>query len=128
MVLEAMLDYKWKTFIRKKFAIICFIHSAYYISYCTGVLFAKEMYGYNSTDEERRLSSSHQHIASISILLFFGLIFFIQEARQIFHTKMNYFSSGYNWVDCLALVLPLITFFQLVFNGDYFVSREQRYF
>lgn len=119
-----MLQYKWKTFIRKRFIGVCLIHVVYYVSYCTGVLFANEMYGYDSANEGRSLTADNKHIVSLFIMFLSGFSLFFQEVRQIYFSqkKMDYFRSWFNYVDLLAFIFPLVTVFQMVFNGNYFVS------
>lgn len=123
-VLEVMLQYKWRKFVRARFIGVFFIHIAYYISYCTGVLFAYEMYGYDSTDSKRLVSAHPQHMASIIVAFLSGLVLLGQEIHQIIKSKSltRYIKSGYNWVDLAAFVFPLVTFFQLILNMKYFVS------
>lgn len=125
-VLEVMLQYKWRKFLRIRFVGICLIQATYYISYCTGVLFAFEMYGYDSTNEERLITSNGKHLASIIIAFISGSVLLGQEINQVIKSKrvFDYLKSGYNWVDLAAFVFPLVTFFQLILNMDKFVSSN----
>jgi hypothetical protein len=53
----------------------------------------------------------------------------VQELHQIARArvKKDYFMSGYNYVDMLAFIFPLVTFIQLAEDGEYFVSERQMY-
>lgn len=115
-VLEVLLKYKWKHFARSKFILICIIHALYYISYCTGVLFAPELYG---IDLEEDFFMEHPgQITSLVIMFICLTILLIQETRQLLKKKYkrDYFFSGYNWIDMAAFALPVYTFLQLCFN------------
>lgn len=120
-VLEVMLQYKWRKFVRIRFVVVFLVHIAYYISYCTGVLFAYEMYGYENGGE---ISDNSQHLASIIIAFLSGSILLGQEINQFIkgNRKTEYLKSGYNWVDLAAFVLPFLTFLQLRLNMNGFVS------
>ncbi|GAA5803910.1 hypothetical protein HPULCUR_009395 [Helicostylum pulchrum] len=122
IVLELLLKYKWQHFARSKFILICFIHTIYYVSYCTGVLFAPELYGQNL--ENKFVLENSGQIASIALMLTSLLILIIQEARQFSqkNDKLNYFFSGYNWIDISAFVLPIFTLIQLCRNWPQFVE------
>ncbi|KAI9245390.1 hypothetical protein EDC94DRAFT_413682 [Helicostylum pulchrum] len=122
IVLELLLKYKWQHFARSKFILICLIHVIYYASYCTSVLFAPELYGLN-LEEDIFLEHPGQ-IASITLMITCLIILIIQEARQFLgmRDKLNYFFSGYNWIDMCAFVLPIFTLMQLCNNWPQFVS------
>ncbi|KAG2233522.1 hypothetical protein INT48_003393 [Thamnidium elegans] len=122
IILELLLKYKWKRFARSKFILICFIHAIYYFSYCTGILFAPELYGLN-LEEDIFLEHPGQ-IVSITFMLIALLILIIQEARQFSgkRDKLSYFFSGYNWIDMCAFVLPTFTLIQLCNNWPYFIE------
>ncbi|KAG2230888.1 hypothetical protein INT48_003337 [Thamnidium elegans] len=122
IVLELLLKYKWQHFARSKFILICLIHAIYYVSYCTGVLFAPELYGQNL--ENKFILENSGQIVSIVLMLTSLLILIIQEARQFSqkNDKLNYFFSGYNWIDISAFVLPLFTLIQLCLNWPQFVE------
>lgn len=122
IVLELLLKCKWQEFARSKFILICFIHAIYYISYCTGVLFVPELYGQKL--ENKFILENSGQIASIVLMLTSLLILIIQEARQFSekNDKLNYFFSGYNWIDISAFVLPIFTLIQLCLNWPQFVS------
>ncbi|KAG2229374.1 hypothetical protein INT48_000911 [Thamnidium elegans] len=100
-IFEVSLEYKWKTFARTRFILICFIHALYYISYSTGVLFSRSLY---ATETENEFDMQHP------------------EIRQFFITpyKMHYILSGYNWVDIAAFIFPAITVLQSLLGWDHF--------
>lgn len=121
-VLEVLLEYKWQNFARKKFIWICLIHTVYYISYCTCVLFAPELYGINLEDDF--VWDHPGQIVSLILMISSLFILVFQEIRQFIKTqdRIDYFLSGYNWVDICSFVFPLITLMQLAFNWPHFVS------
>ncbi|KAI8080361.1 hypothetical protein BDF21DRAFT_493548 [Thamnidium elegans] len=119
---EALLNYKWKTFAKRKFAMICFIHALYYVSYCTGVLFSRVLY---VKGPENELDMKHPgHLASLAIMGLSLSILIIQEFRQFLNTmnKMSYLASGYNWVDIAAFGFPIFTVFQSLLEWDHFAE------
>lgn len=121
-VLEVMLEYKWKTFARWKFIQIYMIHILYYISYATGVLYSRVLY----VDEEGGFDIKHPgHITSLVIMGISFAVLLVQEFRQFGKTnsKMDYISSGYNWVDLAAFTFPVFTMLQSLLGWDYFASR-----
>ncbi|GAA5812182.1 hypothetical protein MFLAVUS_005632 [Mucor flavus] len=122
VVLELLLKYKWQRFGRSRFILICFIHVIYYVSYCTSVLFAPELYGLN-LEEDIFLEHPGQ-IASITLMVICLVILIVQEARQFRRNKdkLSYFFSGYNWIDMCAFVLPIFTLIQLCNNWPQFVE------
>lgn len=121
-MLELLLRYKWEHFARSRFILICLVHGVYYGCYCSGVLFAPELYGLN-LDEDIFLEHPIQ-ILSIAFMVISLMILIVQEFRQFYRkgNMANYFSSGYNWIDMLAFVLPLFTLAQLCEGWPYFVS------
>ncbi|KAI8087451.1 hypothetical protein BDF21DRAFT_491903 [Thamnidium elegans] len=122
IVLELLLKYKWHRFARSKFILICFIHAIYYVSYCTSVLFAPELYGLDLTED---IFLEHPgQIVSIVLMVVSLLILIVQEFRQLSgkRDKMGYFFSGYNWIDVGAFLLPLFTLIQLCNNWPHFVE------
>ncbi|KAI8087261.1 hypothetical protein BDF21DRAFT_396945 [Thamnidium elegans] len=86
------------------------------------VLFAPELYGLN-LEEDVFLEHPGQ-IVSITLMVFSLLVFVIQEFRQFYGSgnKLNYFFSGYNWIDMCAFVLPTFTLMQLCNNWPNFVQ------
>ncbi|KAI8080376.1 hypothetical protein BDF21DRAFT_398982 [Thamnidium elegans] len=119
-IFEVSLEYKWKTFARTRFILICFIHALYYISYSTGVLFSRSLY---ATETENEFDMQHPgHITSLAIMGVSFSILVIQEIRQFFITpyKMHYILSGYNWVDIAAFIFPAITVLQSLLGWDHF--------
>ncbi|KAI9245393.1 hypothetical protein EDC94DRAFT_413781 [Helicostylum pulchrum] len=119
-VLEVLLEYKWQNFARVKFIWICLIHIVYYVSYCTGVLFVPELYGINL--EEDFVWDHPGQIVSVVLMILSLSILFAQEFRQLCKTqdKIDYFFSGYNWVDLFSFAFPIITLLQLTCNWSYF--------
>ncbi|KAI8091656.1 hypothetical protein BDF21DRAFT_490379 [Thamnidium elegans] len=115
-VLEVLLEYKWQNFARNKFIWICLIHTIYYISYCTGVLFAPELYDINL--EEDFVLDHPGQIVSLILMLLSLLVLIGQEIRQFIETqdKIDYIFSGYNLVDICSFVFPIVTLMQLVCN------------
>ncbi|KAG2237109.1 hypothetical protein INT48_004611 [Thamnidium elegans] len=122
VMLELLLKYKWRHFAKSRFILICCVHAIYYGSYCTGVLFAPELYGLN-LEEDIFLEHPGQ-IVSITLMVFSLLVLVVQEFRQFYGSgnKLNYFFSGYNWIDMCAFVLPTFTLMQLCNNWPNFVQ------
>lgn len=120
-VLEVLLQYKWKTFARKRFMQMYCIYIIYYISYSIGVLFPKNVFDY--TNEASVLTDS-RHILCIVSMLTTGFFLFSQEVRQFNKStsKLSYIVSPYNIVDFIALILPLVGFWQLLYNIEGQVS------
>lgn len=123
-VLEVMLQYKWKQFARWRFVGICAIHAVYYVSYSTGVLFAEELYDHNP--EEEYVIKAPGQIVSVTLMCLSVSALILQEIRQFWktHSRLDYFFSGYNWIDIAAFVFPIFTLVQLVCGWDNFVSQE----
>ncbi|KAL7320004.1 hypothetical protein PS15m_003076 [Mucor circinelloides] len=110
-VVEVLLYYKWKTFIRKRFYLICFIHLMYYLSFCVGVLFARECFDYTIGNS----ISNPQHIAPIALMFVANLILSGQELLQFFKMGLlRYFESFYNIVDLAALIMPPVSFWLMI--------------
>lgn len=126
-VLEVMLQYKWKTFARWRFVYICIIHAIFYVSYSTGVLFSQELYGHDP--EEDFVLEAPGQIVSIVLMSLAIFILMLQEVRQFWktHSRLEYFLSGYNWIDISAFVFPILTAIQLKYKWDYFVCRQYCY-
>lgn len=124
-MLAILLQYKWRTFIRTRFLLICAIHLVYYISYSTGVQFALEMYSYDSTSKDRSIIANGWHLTSIILFFCSGFLLFLQECTQMPRSRLfiYYFASGYNYIDLAAIFIPFFTFLQLVLNWDYFVNN-----
>lgn len=112
-VLEVLLQYKWKTFARKRFFLIYAIHIIYYVSYSVGVLFAIEVFNYTLGTP-----ISGKHFAPIILMFFSAGTLFIQEVRQFlkYKRKVSYFLSLYKLFDLIAIILPIITFWQMLYN------------
>ncbi|CAO0791430.1 unnamed protein product [Mucor circinelloides] len=111
-VVEVLLYYKWKIFIRKRFYLICFIHLMYYLSFCFGVLFARECFDYTIGNS---ISDNPQHIAPITLMFVANLVLSIQELRQFFNMGLlRYFKSFYNIVDLAALIMPPVSFWLMI--------------
>jgi hypothetical protein len=122
-VFDILLQYKWKTFVRWRFwFVICAIHATYYITYSTGVLFAQDLYGYIPGGS----ITNPGHIISIILMSGAGLVFIFQEFSQFLHAQspLDYFITGFNWLDISAFVFPLVTLLQLTYNWEYQVNIE----
>jgi hypothetical protein len=122
-VLEVLLQYKWRKFARWRFwCVICAIHVIYYISYSTGVLFSHELYGF--VPGKSSLLDDRRHLVSIIFMCVSGSVLILQEFHQFFYTYrfLSYFRSGYNWVDILAFIFPLITLLQSLLGWDHLVG------
>ncbi|KAI7895160.1 uncharacterized protein EV154DRAFT_34774 [Mucor mucedo] len=118
-VLEVMLQYKWREFARWRFVGICAVHVVYYISYSTGVLFAEELYEQSS---ERYVIKDPGQIISVTLMCLSVSLLILQEIRQFWktHSRLDYFFSGYNWIDISAFVFPIFTLIQLICGWDNF--------
>lgn len=124
-VVEVLLYYKWKTFIRKRFYLICFIHLMYYLSFCFGVLFARECFDYTIGNS---ISDNSQHIAPIALMFVANLILSGQELLQFFKMgPFRYFKSFYNIVDLAALTMPPVCFWLMISGNSTLVSFSTRW-
>lgn len=122
-VFNVLLDYKWRKFARWRFwLMICPVHITYYITYSTGVLFPQELYGYTAGTSS--VKDDSRHLVSIVLMVAMGLVLIGQECRQVYYTpkRSEYFWSGYNWVDILAFIFPMVTLLQMICNWNYLVS------
>lgn len=124
-ILVVLLEYKWKMFARKKFALICFIHALYYVSYSTGVLFSRTLY---VKGENNEFDMEHPgHIVSLAVMGLSLATLSYKEMQQFFsgRSKMAYINSGYNWVDLAAFGFPVLTVLQSLLGWDYFVRQHK---
>lgn len=120
-VLEVLLEYKWKKFIRRYFMLMYAVYLIYYISFSVGVSFAREVFHY----ELGAPVTSHGQIGCF-VLMFLSVTFLMyQEFRQFIksYNKIGYIASLYNWIDWLAFSLPLASFALLLKGGTNFVSK-----
>jgi hypothetical protein len=122
-VLEVLLRYKWKTFARKRFMWMYCIYIIYYISYSIGVLFPKHVFDYTN---EASILTDWRHILCIVLMLLTGFILLYQEYRQYIKStrKFKYILSFYNFIDFIALILPSIGLWQLLYNTEGQVSSH----
>lgn len=124
-VVEVLLYYKWKAFIRKRFYLVCFIHLMYYLSFCVGALFSRECFDYTIGNS---ISNNPQHIAPIALMFVANLILSIQELRQFFNMGLlRYFKSFYNIVDLAALTMPPVCFWLMISGNSTLVSFSTRW-
>lgn len=119
-VFEIMLQYKWQTFARSRFFLVCLIHLTFYISYTAGVSFSREVFGYTLGSP----LTDHGQIACICLMFISAFILVVQEFHQFFRVigKINYLLSPYNWVDVTAIVLPIVMFSSMLANYSNFVK------
>ncbi|KAL9559060.1 hypothetical protein PS6_000953 [Mucor atramentarius] len=113
-VLEALLYFKWKKKIKYRFFLICFIHAVYYVSFSVGVLFSREVFDYVPG---MPIANNAKHMATVTLMLVSCGVLWTQEARQFYKmefTCWKYFCSFYNYVDLLALVLPIVNLWQML--------------
>ncbi|KAG1121532.1 hypothetical protein G6F42_012337 [Rhizopus arrhizus] len=113
-VLEALLYFKWKKKIKYRFFLICFIHTVYYVSFSVGVLFSREVFDYMPG---MPIANNAKHMATVTLMLVLCGVLWIQEARQFYKmefTCWKYFCSFYNYVDLLALMLPIVNLWQML--------------
>lgn len=65
-VLEILLEYKWKRFIKWRFwCVICTVHIVYHITYSTGVFFSQELYSF--APGESSVPNNTLHLMSIML-------------------------------------------------------------
>lgn len=120
-VFEVLLQYKWESFVRRRFFLVYFIHLTYYISYSVGVLYPREVFGYALGTV---ITNNKGHLACITLMFLSGGILLIQEIHQFIkcHSKFAYLISPYNVLDILAFVLPVVNFWQIATFQDGIVS------
>ncbi|KAL9545880.1 hypothetical protein MBANPS3_006934 [Mucor bainieri] len=111
-VIEVLLYYKWRTFLRHRFYLVCFIHLVYYSFFISGVLFARECFAYTLGTS---ISNSPVHVFLIALMFAANLTLSIQELRQFLKMGLwKYIKSVYNIVDLAALVMPPICFWLMI--------------
>ncbi|KAK4511973.1 uncharacterized protein ATC70_003972 [Mucor velutinosus] len=113
-VLETLLYFKWKKKIKCRFILVCFVHAMYYISFSVGVLFAREVFDYTIG---MSIASDAKHVLTVALMLASCGLLWYQEARQFFKMGFNcweYFCSFYNYVDLVALTLPIVNLWQML--------------
>lgn len=122
-VLEVLLYFKWKKKIKYRFFLICFIHAVYYVSFSVGVLFSREVFDYAPG---MPIANNAKHIATVTLMLVSCGILWIQEARQFFKMKITYWNRSssffYNFVDLVALILPIVNLWQMLTDKPGLVS------
>lgn len=119
-VIEVLLYYKWKTFIRKRFFLVCVIHLVYYLSFCLGVLFARECFAYTLGTW---ISGDPLHAALIVLMLITNFFLSVQELLQFLKIGFwRYFKSIYNIIDLASLVMPLVSFWMMIAGNSQLVS------
>jgi len=122
-VLEVLLYFKWKKKIKYRFFLICFIHAVYYVSFSVGVLFSREVFDYAPG---MPIANNAKHIATVTLMLVSSGILWIQEARQFFKMKITYWNRSssffYNFVDLVALILPIVNLWQMLTDKPGLVS------
>lgn len=117
-VLDVILEYKWSTFIRKRFIGACLIYIAYYISYSLGVSFSRKVFKY---EPGAALSSAGQ-IVNIVIMAVSVFIAILQELNQVYQSydKILYLKSLYNWIDWATYLLSIASLTLLLTGGTNF--------
>jgi hypothetical protein len=116
-----ILKYKWESFARKRFYLICFIYLTLYLSYTVGVSFSREVFNYSLGSP----ITDHGQIACVCLIFISMLILLIQEIRQFTkeRSKLHFLLSPYNWIDFAAVVLPTLVFVAMIQDHYYFVSN-----
>lgn len=123
-VIEVLLYYKWKTFLRPRFYIVCFIHLVYYLFFIFGVLFARERFAYSLGAS---LYENSWHVVVIALMFTMNLILSIQELRQFLKFGFwRYIKSIYNIIDLAALVAPPVCFWLMITASSNLVSAPAR--
>jgi hypothetical protein len=118
VVIEALTIYKWNTFARSRFLWILLVHAIFYISFSVGVSFAEEVFDYHPG---KNMSHIGQFI-TIIIMFISWLLLVFQEVRQFMYNIPAYMSF-YNFIDWIALLMPISSFILLLVNGRYIVSH-----
>ncbi|CAO0793275.1 unnamed protein product [Mucor circinelloides] len=113
-VLEALLHFKWRRKIKYRFFLICFIHAVYYVSFSVGVLFSREVFDYVPG---MPIANNPKHMATVTLMLVSCSVLWLQEARQFFKMGLTYWNHSsffYNFVDLVALILPIVNLSQML--------------
>jgi hypothetical protein len=118
-VIEVLLTYRWRNYIKSRFYIIFFIQILFYIFYTVSISFSEEIFNYKPGVPIRNPS----HLICLAITFLTWILFLLQEIRQMVTLKWNYWKSTYNYIDLLAATLPLVTFILLITNDPYLVSK-----
>jgi hypothetical protein len=118
-VIEVLLTYRWRKYIKSRFYIILFIQILLYIFYTVSVSFSEEIFNY----KPGILIRNSSHLICLAITFLTWILFLLQEMRQMVTLKCGYWKSTYNYVDIIAATLPLVTFILLITNDPYLVSK-----
>ncbi|KAL0135109.1 hypothetical protein V8B55DRAFT_1553845 [Mucor lusitanicus] len=113
-ILETLLYFKWKKQIKYRFLLVCFVHAVYYVSFSVGVLFANEVFDYTIGTT---IVGNVKHTLTVTLMLVSCGLLWLQETRQFFKMGfacLKYFLSFYNWVDLIALTLPIVNLWQML--------------
>jgi hypothetical protein len=117
-IIEVLLTYRWRNYIKGPFYILLLIHIIYYIFYTVAISFPEEIFGYNPGSPIQH----HGHLVCLIVVLLTWTLFLIEEVKQMIDPKQKYWESPYNYIDLLALLFPLITFILLITIGPHLVS------
>lgn len=121
-ILETLLYFKWKKQIKYRFLLVCFVHAVYYVSFSVGVLFANEVFDYTIGTT---IVGNVKHTLTVTLMLVSCGLLWLQETRQFFKMGfacLKYFLSFYNWVDLIALTLPIVNLWQMLTDRPGLVS------
>jgi hypothetical protein len=119
-IIEALLLHRWENNIKRVCYTMFFIQILFYIFYAISVSFPEEIFGYTPGSPFQHAG----HIACLVITFLTWNTFWLQEAKQMFDLKKDYWKSFYNYIDLLASFLPLVTFILLRLNTPHLVSTK----